>query len=174
MDRTLRGQLAALLPHYGLRPQLRARPPTAPVGPVLQLHSIHRLTVHIDEVEIALSRWSVEDVVHAIDVASGRVAGGAHLALGRLEVVGTESEVSVAGCRVPLTRTERRILRHLLRRPAVVHSRDHLVAHVWPIGYRGRTDVVDTYVSYVRRKLRDGYRLTIRTSYGAGYSLHAP
>ena len=79
-----------------------------------------------------------------------------------------------AGTLVDLSPTEFRLLACLLRHQGSVLSRTQLLQHVWGRGYTGQSQVVETYVSYLRRKLHRLGPPLIHTRRGAGYLLRAP
>jgi two-component system, OmpR family, response regulator len=78
-----------------------------------------------------------------------------------------------AGVLVDLSPTEFRLLACLLRHQGSVLSRAELLEHVWGHGYTGQSQVVETYVSYLRRKLHRLGPSLIHTRRGAGYLLCA-
>ena len=78
-----------------------------------------------------------------------------------------------AGTLVDLSPTEFRLLACLLRHQGSVLSRAQLLEHVWGRGYTGQSQVVETYVSYLRRKLHRLGPSLIHTRRGAGYLLAA-
>ncbi len=69
---------------------------------------------------------------------------------------------------IVLTAREFALLETLLRHPGRVLSREQLLSHVWGYDYDGGTNVVDVYVSYLRRKLGADAVQTVR---GMGYRL---
>jgi two-component system OmpR family response regulator len=73
--------------------------------------------------------------------------------------------------RVELSTKEFALLEAFMRRPGDVLSRLDLLEHAWDIGYENRSNVVDVYVRYLRRKLGTDAIETVR---GAGYRLRAP
>jgi DNA-binding response OmpR family regulator len=79
-----------------------------------------------------------------------------------------------AGTLVDLSPTEFRLLGCLLRDQGSVLSRTQLLQQVWGRGYVGRSQVVETYVSYLRRKLHQLGPPLIHTRRGAGYLICAP
>ncbi|MFF8402134.1 response regulator transcription factor [Streptomyces sp. NPDC014846] len=73
-----------------------------------------------------------------------------------------------------LTRREFELLEVLARNEGLVLSRDQLLERVWGYDFDVRTDAVDTFVSYLRRKLEaDGRRRLIHTVRGVGFVLRA-
>jgi two-component system OmpR family response regulator len=82
-------------------------------------------------------------------------------------------EVSRGGHRIQLTATEYSLLRYFLQHPRRVVSKTQLLRDVWHYQQGGSVNLVETYVSYLRRKLeREGPRL-IRTVRQSGYMLDA-
>ena len=85
--------------------------------------------------------------------------------------VGARS-VSFRGSLVPLAATEFRLFELLARNRGLVLSRDRILDKVWGNGFDGESNIVDVYVSAIRRKLRAaGAKECIRTSRGLGYTL---
>ena len=74
---------------------------------------------------------------------------------------------------VDLSPTEFRLLQVLLESKGRVLSKSHLLDEVWGITFESESTVVDTYISYLRKKLhRDGFE-GIRTIRGVGFQLNA-
>jgi two-component system, OmpR family, response regulator len=77
------------------------------------------------------------------------------------------------GGEIRLSPTEFRLLRYLLLNAERVLSKQQILDHVWQYDFNGDDNVVETYISYLRRKLdRDDDRL-IQTVRGFGYTLRA-
>ncbi|WP_019631772.1 response regulator transcription factor [Actinomadura atramentaria] len=76
-----------------------------------------------------------------------------------------------AGTEVDLSPTEFRLLAHLMRNAGRVVSRAELMRDVWGWGEHGNPQVVETYISYLRRKLDPLGPPLIRTRRGVGYAL---
>jgi len=79
-----------------------------------------------------------------------------------------------AGTPVDLSPTEFRLLACLMRHQGSVLSKTQLLHTVWGWGYTGQAQVVETYVSYLRRKLGRLGPPLIHTRRGAGYMLRGP
>jgi DNA-binding response OmpR family regulator len=79
-----------------------------------------------------------------------------------------------AGILVDLSPTEFRLLACLLRDQGSVLTRTQLLERVWGRGYTGQSQVVETYVSYLRRKLHRLGPPLIHTRRGVGYTLRNP
>lgn len=81
-------------------------------------------------------------------------------------------EVTRGGEPVELTTTEYRLLRYFLLNPRRALTRDQILDHVWEYDFGGDGRVLETYVSYLRKKL--GSPPLIQTVRGVGYALRAP
>jgi DNA-binding winged helix-turn-helix (wHTH) protein len=79
-----------------------------------------------------------------------------------------------AGEPVELSPTEFRLLAYLMRHQGSVLSRAQLLRDVWGGDYAGQAQIVETYVSYLRRKLDRFGPPLIHTRRGAGYTLRCP
>jgi two-component system OmpR family response regulator len=75
---------------------------------------------------------------------------------------------------IDLSPTEYRLLRFLMMNAGRVLSRPQIIEHVWDYGYAIEPSGVETYISYLRRKLDDREARLIRTVRGVGYSLREP
>jgi two-component system, OmpR family, response regulator len=78
-----------------------------------------------------------------------------------------------SGVPVELTATEFRLLAYLMRHQGRVLTRAQLLEKVWGWDYSGESQIVETYVSYLRRKLDPLGPPLIHTQRGVGYSLRA-
>jgi two-component system, OmpR family, response regulator len=83
-------------------------------------------------------------------------------------------EVTRAGNNVELTATEYRLLRYLMLNPRRVLTRSQLLEHVWEYDFGGDARVLETYVSYLRKKLDAYGPPLIHTVRGVGYALRQP
>lgn len=92
------------------------------------------------------------------------------LTFGPIELDQSTHLVTVGGEPVLLTATEFRLLQFLLRRAGSPVTRRELADHVWSDSVAPQSNVIDVYVSYLRRKLGPAGRL-VRTVRGAGYAL---
>ncbi|MEU0845848.1 response regulator transcription factor [Streptomyces sp. NPDC005962] len=92
--------------------------------------------------------------------------------VGGLTLEPATREAFVDGRPVNLTRREFELLEILARTAGVVLTRDQLMDRVWGYDFQVRTDVVDTFVSYLRRKLEAGGRpRMLHTVRGVGFVL---
>jgi two-component system, OmpR family, response regulator len=90
-----------------------------------------------------------------------------------LEMDEDRHQVWRAGAEVRLSPTEFRLLRYLLLNAERVLSKQQILDHVWQYDFNGDDNVVETYISYLRRKLDAGHDKLIRTVRGFGYTLRA-
>jgi two-component system, OmpR family, response regulator len=91
-----------------------------------------------------------------------------------LELDEDAHEVTRAGKVVDLTATEYRLLRYLMLNPRRVLTRAQLLEHVWEYDFGGDARVLETYVSYLRKKLDVHGPPLIHTVRGVGYALRVP
>ncbi|MFE2534536.1 response regulator transcription factor [Streptomyces sp. NPDC059371] len=92
--------------------------------------------------------------------------------VGGLSLDPTARTVSLDGRRLELTRREFELLHVLARNAGIVLSRDQLLDRVWGYDFDVRSDAVDTFVSYLRRKLEvPGRDRIIHTVRGVGFVL---
>jgi two-component system OmpR family response regulator len=82
-------------------------------------------------------------------------------------------EVSRDGTRIDLTATEFNLLRYFMLNPRRVLSKGQILQNVWRYDFGGNANVVETYVSYLRRKLHAAGPPVIKTVRQAGYMLEA-
>ncbi len=82
-------------------------------------------------------------------------------------------EVHREGTQIELTATEFSLLRYFMRNPRRVLSKPQILQNVWRYDFGGNSNVVETYVSYLRRKLDAAGPPLIRTVRQAGYMLEA-
>ena len=80
-------------------------------------------------------------------------------------------EVSRNGTRVDLTATEFNLLRYFMQHPRTVVSKDQILDDVWHFDFDGDSGIVDTYVSYLRRKLDAQGSPLIHTIRSVGFIL---
>jgi two-component system OmpR family response regulator len=83
-------------------------------------------------------------------------------------------EVTRAGNPIDLTPTEYRLLRYLMLNPRRALTRSQILDHVWSYDFGGDARVLETYISYLRRKLDQHGPSLIQTVRGVGYALRAP
>ena len=128
--------------------------------------------------------FSVEALVARVRAVLRRASRSAHggqpdgdegvLRAGDLELDEARWTVHRAGVPVELSPTEFRLLAYLIRHQGRVLTRAQLLENVWGWDYAGESQIVETYVSYLRRKLDPLGPPMIHTQRGVGYSLRLP
>ena len=93
------------------------------------------------------------------------------LVVGDLELDEDSHEVRRGGQDVMLTATEFELLRFLMRNPRRVLSKAQILDRVWNYDFGGQANVVELYISYLRKKIDVGHEPMIHTMRGAGYVL---
>jgi two-component system, OmpR family, response regulator len=93
------------------------------------------------------------------------------LVVGDLSLDEDSHEVRRGGDQVTLTATEFELLRYLMRNPRRVLSKSQILDRVWNYDFGGQANVVELYISYLRKKIDAGRSPMIHTMRGAGYVL---
>ena len=93
------------------------------------------------------------------------------LAVGDLTLDEDSREVFRDGVEISLTATEFELLRYLMRNPRRVLSKAQILDRVWHYDFGGQANVVELYISYLRKKIDVGREPMIHTMRGAGYVL---
>ena len=104
----------------------------------------------------------------------GETASDARLRVGDLELDEDHWTVRRAGIPIELSPTEFRLLAYLMRNQGLMLTRKQLLENVWGWEYAGQSQVLETYVSYLRHKLDPLGPPLIHTQRGVGYSLRLP
>jgi two-component system OmpR family response regulator len=122
--------------------------------------------------------FSLEELIARIRAVLRR-AGEASSAEARLRFEDLEMdedthEVWRAGRPIELTPTEFNLLRFMLVNPRRVLSKDQILDHVWHYDFGGDASIVETYISYVRKKIDATTPHLIHTVRGVGYALRLP
>ena len=87
-----------------------------------------------------------------------------------LEMDTARHTVKRGGREIPLSVKEYQLLEYLMKNEGIVLSRETIENHIWNFDYEGGTNVVDVYISYLRKKIDGGEdEKLIRTVRGAGY-----
>jgi two-component system, OmpR family, response regulator len=101
----------------------------------------------------------------------GTIGSEPTLRVGDLELDEDHWTVRRAGTLVELSPTEFRLLAYLMRNQGLMLTRKQLLENVWGWEYAGQSQVLETYISYLRRKLDALGPPLIHTQRGVGYSL---
>ncbi|WP_026324186.1 response regulator transcription factor [Salinispora oceanensis] len=174
--------LDVMLPDLDGFAVLRRLREVAPTVPVLFLTArdavedrIAGLTVGGDD--YVTKPFSLEEVIarlRALLRRSGFAIAArqeAVLTVGDLSLDEDSHEVSRGGQLITLTATEFELLRYLMRNPRRVLSKAQILDRVWNYDFGGQANVVELYISYLRKKIDVGRAPMIHTLRGAGYVL---
>jgi two-component system OmpR family response regulator len=93
------------------------------------------------------------------------------ITVGDLTLNEESRDVERAGHPIELTATEFELLRFLMRNPRRVLSKAQILDRVWDYDFGGQANVVEIYISYLRKKIDIGHEPMIHTKRGAGYVL---
>ncbi|MBR7741680.1 response regulator transcription factor [Phycicoccus sp. BSK3Z-2] len=120
--------------------------------------------------------FSLEEVVARLRALMRRTAVSARdedslLVVGDLTMDEDSHEVTRGGAEVRLTATEFELLRYLMRNPRRVLSKAQILDRVWNYDFGGQANVVELYISYLRKKIDAGRAPMIHTMRGVGYVL---
>ena len=125
--------------------------------------------------------FSLEEVVARIRSVLRRSGGGdgagtrtTRLSFADLELDEDSHEAWRAGEPVALSPTEFKLLRFFLMNPGRVLSKAQILDHVWQYDFGGDANVVESYVSYLRKKLDPNEPRLLHTLRGVGYVLRLP
>ena len=91
-----------------------------------------------------------------------------------LELDEDSHEVRRGGQVIEVSPTEFKLLRYLMLNPGRVLSKSQILDHVWDYDFRGEMNIVESYISYLRRKIDVVGEPLIHTKRGVGYVLRAP
>jgi two-component system OmpR family response regulator len=120
--------------------------------------------------------FSIEEVVLRLRALLRRTGvttmdSGAQLVVGDLVLDEDSHEVTRAGEAISLTSTEFELLRFMMRNSKRVLSKAQILDRVWSYDFGGRSNIVELYISYLRKKIDNGRDPMIHTLRGAGYVL---
>ena len=123
--------------------------------------------------------FSLEEVIARIRVILRRTqdvpSADAVLQFADLELDDEAHEVRRAGRSIDVSPTEFKLLRYLMLNPNRVLSKAQILDHVWDYDFRGEMGIVESYISYLRRKIdTEGLPSLIHTKRGFGYVLRLP
>ena len=120
--------------------------------------------------------FSIEEVVLRLRSLVRRTGvsvegNSSQIVVGDLILDEDSHEVTRAGELIGLTSTEFELLRYLMRNPKRVLSKAQILDRVWSYDFGGRSNIVELYISYLRKKIDSGREPMIHTLRGAGYVL---
>jgi two-component system OmpR family response regulator len=120
--------------------------------------------------------FSIEEVVLRLRALLRRTGvttenSGAQLVVGDLVLDEDSHDVTRGGDPIVLTSTEFELLRFMMRNSKRVLSKAQILDRVWSYDFGGRSNIVELYISYLRKKIDSGREPMIHTLRGAGYVL---
>ncbi|MEC5198740.1 two-component system OmpR family response regulator [Arthrobacter sp. PL16] len=119
--------------------------------------------------------FSMEELMlrlHRLVQRSGVAASdSAELVVGDLVMNVDTREVTRGGEDIALTPTQWELLRYLMENPRRVVSKSQILDNVWKYDFGGQANIVELYISYLRKKIDVGRPAMIHTIRGAGYVL---
>jgi two-component system, OmpR family, response regulator len=122
--------------------------------------------------------FSLEELVARIRAILRRISKGDRQAgvmrFADLELDEETYEVRRHGQRIELTPTEFKLLRFLMLNPRRVMSKGQILDHVWEYDFGGDAAIVETYISYLRKKVDAVEPHLIHTVRGFGYTIRMP
>ena len=133
---------------------------------------VHGLTIGGDDYMV--KPFAAAELVARVKLSLRRRHGGRddrRLVCADLEIDDDTHRVTRAGTTVSLSPTEYTLLRYLMVNSGRVLSRTQILDHVWQYDFDGDSSVVDTFISYLRRKVDHAEPKLIHTIRGVGYCL---
>jgi two-component system, OmpR family, response regulator len=121
--------------------------------------------------------FSLEELIARIRALlrrSGAESAEGKLVFADIELDDETHEVFRGGAPIDLTVTEFRLLRYLMQNAPRVLEKAQILDHVWNYDFRGEANIVETYVSYLRKKLDVHGPSLIQTIRGVGYRMSEP
>ncbi|MES5820677.1 response regulator transcription factor [Streptomyces sp. RG80] len=120
--------------------------------------------------------FDLQELIARIRAVLRRTSGDptALLRVADLELDPEGVQTTRAGEPIRLSPTEFRLLRYLMANAGRTVSKAQILDRVWDYDFSGDTGIVDTYISYLRRKLDNGGPKLIHTVHGVGYVLRGP
>jgi two-component system OmpR family response regulator len=119
--------------------------------------------------------FGLEELILRVNAVLRRTMGAASvsskLVCGPVEIIDDLHQVLVDGAEVELSPTEYHLLTVLIENKGKVISRSKLLLEVWDINFDTGTNVVDTYISYLRRKVHTETYQGIKTVRGIGFQM---
>jgi two-component system OmpR family response regulator len=124
--------------------------------------------------------FSLEELIARIRAVLRRTWSGdgvvrsAKLSFADIELDDDSHEVYKAGEAVSLSPTEFKLLRYLMENAGRVLSKAQILDHVWQYDFGGEANIVESYISYLRRKIDTTEPRLLHTVRGVGYVLRKP
>lgn len=161
---------------YEVLTYLREKKITTPVLFLTALDSVESKVKGLDlgANDYLVKPFSFDELMARLRVLTRNAFGqtSSVLTLGDLEMDLSARSVKRGSRTIDLSAKEYALLEYLMHNAGVVLSREKIEDHIWNFDYEGGTNVVDVYISYLRKKLEtEGESKLIHTVRGAGYML---
>jgi two-component system OmpR family response regulator len=122
--------------------------------------------------------FSLDEIIARISAImrrTGKDQTQSQILVGELTINEEAHEVTISGKPVELSPTEYQLLRYLATNPNRVLTKAQILDHVWEYDFNGEMGIVESYVSYLRKKLDPiSKEPLIVTKRGVGYMLKGP
>lgn len=121
--------------------------------------------------------FDLEELIARIRAVLRRTTGRPSddvLTVGPLALDAEGHQLTRDGSPLRISPTEFRLLHYLMENAGRVVSKAQILERVWQYDFNGDTSIVDTYISYLRRKVDDQEPKLIHTVHGMGYVMRAP
>ncbi|SFB49619.1 two-component system, OmpR family, response regulator [Amycolatopsis marina] len=163
--------------------QLRAQRPDSRSGPVPvlfltardgQADKVTGLSLGADD--YVTKPFDLAELIERIRAILRRTTGQhtGMLTVGPLALDAEGHQVTREGRPVRISPTEFRLLHYLMANAGIVVSKAQILDRVWEYNFGGDASIVDTYISYLRRKVDTEEPKLIHTVHGVGYVLREP
>jgi two-component system OmpR family response regulator len=134
--------------------------------------------LHLGADDYITKPFSLEELLARIEAVLRRVAPGERwlrqIEIDDLTLDQDGREVRRAGRRIEMSRTEFNVLEFLMMNAGRVVSKQQILDYVWQYDFGGESTVVETYISYLRKKLDALGSPLIHTLRGVGYVIRGP
>lgn len=134
--------------------------------------------LHLGADDYITKPFGLEELLARMEAILRRVSPGdrwlRQITVGDLRIDQDGREVRRAGTRIEMSRTEFNVLEFLMMNADRVVSKQQILEYVWQYDFGGESTVVETYISYLRKKIDKLGPPMIHTMRGVGYVLRGP
>ena len=134
--------------------------------------------LHLGADDYVTKPFSLEELLARIEAVLRRTSGGpqhaTRIVVGDLALDREGRDVTRGDTHIEMSRTEFNVLEFLMMNVGRVVSKQQILEHVWQYDFGGESTVVETYISYLRKKLDPQGTPLIHTMRGVGYVLRSP
>ncbi|MFJ3673528.1 response regulator transcription factor [Streptomyces sp. NPDC090106] len=132
--------------------------------------------LHLGGDDYVTKPFDLQELIARIRAVLRRTSGdpSAVLRVADIELDPDGTQVTRASEPLRLSPTEFRLLHYLMANAGRTVSKPQILQRVWRYDFNGDTAIVDTYISYLRRKIDNGGPKLIHTVHGVGYVMRGP